>query len=131
MNSNTNTDLLKKVFRVDAVFCALMALDLVLFHDWIAGLMGQIPAQLWLFLGGGLALWAADLALLSWRDSWLCRFTRVVIVLDWAWVVITMGLLVLFFERFSVLGVASLLFCNLVVIGMALTKHKGLRMALV
>ncbi|MDX1383824.1 MAG: hypothetical protein R3190_09300 [Thermoanaerobaculia bacterium] len=63
------TKLLRYALRADAVFCALAAVDALLFSERIAELLGIAEPRIVSALGVGLLAWAVHLVVASRRDT--------------------------------------------------------------
>jgi hypothetical protein len=82
----SSSSLLRNTLRADAVFCAVGAVDLLLFSGFVAALLGLGDAGPLLFVGAGLLAYAAYLFVASRREPLSLTEAWAFAMADLAWV---------------------------------------------
>ncbi len=84
---STQSNLLRHAMRGNAVFSAVTGVIALLFSGALSNLTGIQPAWMFVALGIGLLLYAADLAWVTSRPRLDPRFGWMAVILDLIWVV--------------------------------------------
>lgn len=89
------TPSLKTTLLANAIFSTGCAVILLAFYQQIAVIMGNHPSWLYLALGIGLLIFAADVALVGTRKTINRKFSQWILWADIGWVVASIVLLVI------------------------------------
>jgi hypothetical protein len=92
--TSDNSKLLRYAFRGNAAFSGLAGMDMILFSDRIAELLGVADPRLFVFLGVGLIAWAGHLLVASRRESLSLREAWYFVSGDVLWVLGSVAVLV-------------------------------------
>ena len=119
-------NLLKKALRVNAIFSALCAIDLLLFSRPIANMMGGFDAIYLIFLGIGLVGFAALLLFVSERDTIDLRMAGFITFMDLGWVLGSVLLMIFGTAWLSTTGLVLIAGVAVVVAVCAYFQIKGI-----
>ncbi|WP_020407721.1 hypothetical protein [Hahella ganghwensis] len=128
-SSNKTSNKLAKVLMFDGTLSLILALDLIVFSDLVAELMGTVSAEIYFAVGIALLLWAVDLFAMGLHKGLRKRFARMTIWIDWAWVAATALVITVFPEVWSGSGIAVLIIIGLAVVGIAVMKTRTMSVA--
>ncbi len=132
-NQNTDKastpDRLAKVFLLDGAFSAIAAIDLMMFSDFVAGLMGSLNSEVYFGVGVASLLWSVDLFLLGFHEGLRKRFAQSVVLVDWLCVAITLFVMTAFSELWTGTGIAMLTILSAIMAGFAVAKTRSMREA--
>lgn len=118
--------MLKQSLTANALFSGGSGVGILLVQNWLGGHIPG-PDWMWWVLGIGLLAFAAQLALMSVKPGLAQKLAMQVVVSDVAWVVLTLGALLLFFEEVSRTGAQLIVTINVVVATLAVLQYRGLR----
>jgi len=120
---------LKTALRGNALFSTLCGIDLLLFTDQILAVMGNsIPSALLQGLGALLIVFAADLLWISSGNPIKTKFAKMIILMDWAWVISTPVVLVFAWGLLTPMGVELICIIAAFVALFATLQSKGLQL---
>ncbi|OZG72549.1 hypothetical protein BTA51_15645 [Hahella sp. CCB-MM4] len=125
--SEKPSDHLSRILMFDGALSLLLAVDLMLFSDLVAGLMGSVQANIYFALGVALAIWSVDLFLLAANERFRSRFTHLTVWADWIWVAATLAVIMAFNDLWTGFGIATLTAIGVLVAGIALMKTRALQ----
>ncbi|OUS28831.1 hypothetical protein A9Q99_10610 [Gammaproteobacteria bacterium 45_16_T64] len=121
-----NQPQLKRVLLSNSVFSIFCAIDLLLFTESVASLIGNIEPIYLQVVGIGLIVWSVDLAWVATRKHINTTLVKMIIVADLGWVLGTAALLFGLPNQFNDFGVLSLILVASAVLVFALLQVKGL-----
>ncbi|MCG8671312.1 MAG: hypothetical protein MI867_18040 [Pseudomonadales bacterium] len=104
-----NEKALKNVLLSNAMFSVFCGILLIIAAEQIANLMGGHPEWIYLALGVGLILFAADVAFVATRKTINPLFAKMILWADIGWVVASIALLAFAHSLFSMSGLMAIL----------------------
>lgn len=118
--------MLKQSLVSNALFSGLSGLLILTFKEWVSAQFPG-PTWLWLIVGMGLLIFAAQLIAMVLIPKLAKMLTPQVVIADIGWVVLTFVGLAIFFTSITETGVLLVIGINAVVGTLALMQHLGYR----
>ena len=117
--------MLKNALMTNAIFSLLSGIGILVGTSWL-GQHIPLPAWAWIVLGIGLILFALQLVMMVLVPMLAQNLTQLVVVSDFAWVVLTSLGSLLFAAQLTAMGFTLVLVVNLVVGTLAVAQHRGM-----
>ena len=122
-----SSDLLKNALRGNAIFSIFCALDLLIFSQGLATIMGLPDANLLFSLGISLIVFAAFVWFVSSQQPISSKLALAIIWMDVAWVAGSVLLLIFKPEWLTVTGVVLIIAVAIAVELFAFLQYRGLK----
>lgn len=116
---------LRRALLANALFSGASGAVMLLTAEPLAALLGFDLPWILMVAGAGLLVFGAGLVLLARIRPPPVAWVRAVVAADLAWIALTLGALVLWWQAWSAAGVAAVVAVDVVVLAFAIVQARG------